>query len=102
MCVKDADLGDLYVWNVISYPNPAKDVVDFNFYLNKPASVSITVYTLTGRVVAKIESEGVPSANSVTWHCGDTGLANGIYIYKLSAQAGTESMFRVNKMVIMQ
>lgn len=72
-------------FNLLSnYPNPFNPTTNIVYELPRQSDVTITVYNITGRVVA-VYNEGLKPAGShrITFNAGS--LSSGIYIYKLQA-----------------
>lgn len=73
------------------YPNPiATDGGDFTFYLNRPAVVSLQIYTLSGRPVFSRHREPCNLGfNHLHWNGNDDSgspVPSGIYLYRLKAE----------------
>jgi len=75
---------------VMNYPNPSKGATTFTFQHNieKPISVKIKIYTISGRAIAEFEKTNVTMDRFVTvdWNGRDKDnneIANGIYLYKI-------------------
>ena len=67
-----------------NYPNPFNSVTSFRFNIKESGLVTLTIYDLLGREVAKLVNGEVESGqHTVSWDAG--GLASGIYLYKLKA-----------------
>ncbi len=87
----------LKITNVFNYPNPFKDNTSFTFQHNYSGAinVSIKIYTVSGRLIKKIERNNISDKFVVIGWTGtdEDGekLANGVYIYKLiiTADNGT-------------
>ena len=64
------------------WPNPARGAATFAFELDREAAVTVAVYDVAGRVVARpVTGERFPAGPSVrVWRPG--GLAGGIYIVR--------------------
>jgi len=82
---------DLKVKNLVNYPNPFKDDTQFTFELTQSADAEIKIYTVAGRLIRSLRP-GILSAgyNQVYWDGKDADgdrLANGVYLYKISAKA---------------
>ena len=79
-------------FNLSSYPNPFNPTTRIRFTLDEPASVSLKVYDLLGRVQATL-MEGAHTAGTfeVLWTV-DATLPSGIYVYRL--QVGDETLTR--------
>jgi len=69
------------------YPNPTRDViVRFRFFLKQNADVKVAVYTLSGDKVWSHEQGYNQGWNEFTWN--STGVANGGYMYLVTASGG--------------
>ena len=67
-----------------NYPNPFNDVTRIRFELPRPSHVTLTVYDLLGRVVARlVDDERDVGRYEVSYTV--TTLASGMYIYELVA-----------------
>ena len=93
--------------NVLNFPNPYATKTQFAFELTASATVSIDVYTLGGRrVIAITEEEPFSSGyNYINWDGRDAygeTLANGVYIYRLKADDGNESVTVIRKLAKFQ
>ncbi|MGC9336589.1 MAG: type IX secretion system sortase PorU [Candidatus Cloacimonadia bacterium] len=78
--------GSLQASNVLNYPNPVKDETRFTFTLTEDAPVTIEIFTISGRSIKKITSNGEKGFNQVYWDARDADgdrLANGVYFYKV-------------------
>jgi hypothetical protein len=74
---------------VSSYPNPAKNVVNFSITLDKALPVTLEIYNIKGQ---KVRSNTLNSAKSgdniIIWDTKDNRgkpCANGVYLYRLQA-----------------
>jgi hypothetical protein len=96
--------GSLALFEVMNCPNPFPDETYFTFMSSTDIdSIVIKVYTATGRLVAKVESGGLPAGyHQIRWDGRDRDgdpIANGVYFYKLVARAGDEKIVAREKMV---
>ena len=68
-----------------NYPNPFNPSTTIPFSLSRAQTVSLTVYDVQGRVVAKLIDREPRSAGAhvVNWHAGS--LPSGVYFYRLEA-----------------
>ena len=67
-----------------NYPNPFNEVTRIRFELPRPSHVTLTVYDLLGRVVARlVDDERDVGRYEVSYTV--TTLASGMYIYELLA-----------------
>jgi len=80
-----------------NYPNPFNPVTTIRYSLDKTSDISITVYSLTGKLVETLYT-GNKSAGeySITWDASH--LASGVYFYKLVS--GSDVMTR--KMMLLK
>ncbi|MCH8272066.1 MAG: T9SS type A sorting domain-containing protein, partial [Candidatus Marinimicrobia bacterium] len=85
---------DLAIERVYNYPNPMlSESTDFTFYLTQPAEVvEISIYTVAGRLIRKIQDYSAVSVGfqTIRWDGTDEvrdRIANGIYIYRLRAKS---------------
>ncbi len=88
------EAGDLTLSEVINYPNPFSNTTAFTFILNTDAEVSIAIFTVGGRLVEKLTGISATAGfNSIEWDGRDSNgeeLANGIYLYKITATANVD------------
>jgi hypothetical protein len=81
----------LKVQNLLNYPNPFKDDTQFTFELTQSAEAEIKIYTVAGRLIRTLHPGILPAGyNQVYWNGKDADgdvLANGVYLYKISAKA---------------
>lgn len=85
------ELAGLVLSGVSNYPNPASEETRFSYHLSEPvADVTIDIYSLSGRLIKTLRGQpgeagyNLSSAWDMTDFTGDI-IANGIYIYKVSA-----------------
>jgi hypothetical protein len=102
---------ELRLTDVLNYPNPFKHGTRFTFYLTEAAEVTIKIYTVAGRLVKVIP--GVAGEATFNWdqmelfwdgrdERGDL-LSNGVYIYKVLADAGGDRKAEeTSKLIIMR
>ena len=65
-----------------TYPNPAVNAVNFEYYVRKEQDVELFIYDVNGRRIAYFEdSEHFNGNNSITWNLD--GVPKGIYFYQL-------------------
>ncbi|MAE86477.1 MAG: sialate O-acetylesterase [Flammeovirgaceae bacterium] len=65
-----------------TYPNPAKDVTNVSFTLNRPMEISLNVQDLSGRQVRIITSKSY-DLGSHTIQIDLSGLESGVYFYSM-------------------
>ncbi|HTW92248.1 MAG TPA: C25 family cysteine peptidase [bacterium] len=81
----------LKLTNCLVYPSPTTGAAKFTFNLSRAALVSVRIYTIAGRLVRVLQP--IPCGfdyNQIQWDGLDKDgvpLANGVYLYKLDAEA---------------
>jgi hypothetical protein len=73
------------VADALFYPNPSTGDGYFTFVLSAPAEVRIRVFSVSGKRLGEMRAEGQLGYNQVAWQSG-AELANGSYIYRISAR----------------
>ena len=73
-----------------NYPNPFNPATTISFNLPSKSFVSLNVFDILGREIAKIVS-GEMSAGSYSRNWNPQGLSSGIYFYRLQVGAFTET-----------
>jgi glucose/arabinose dehydrogenase len=68
-----------------NYPNPFNPTTKINFAIASASNVSLQVYDMSGRIVAELMSNEFIQPGNYSREFDATGLASGIYVYKLSA-----------------
>ena len=95
---------DLRLENVLTYPNPMADQTHFTFLLTRPSDVTIRIYTIAGRLIRVIEDPlGRAGYNQIHWDGLDAQgrtLANGAYIYTVSADDGVEIVKKKETLIV--
>lgn len=80
-----------------NYPNPFNPVTNIKFDIAKTGIVKLVVYDITGRQVAELHN-GELAPGSYKYDFDATGLASGIYFYKLEASKFTS----IKKMILVK
>jgi hypothetical protein len=98
---------EFHLRGVMNYPNPFRDETDFTYYLTQPAEeVTIKIFTLAGRLIATIENAPASAGfNRAHWNGRDADgdvLANGVYLYKLTAKLGERRLEEIQRCVVMR
>jgi hypothetical protein len=82
---------ELAISTPLVYPSPLRDHGYFTFYLSAASSVTVRVFSLSGRLLRTLElPDATPGFNRLAWDgCdrGDVALPNGIYLYAITARA---------------
>jgi hypothetical protein len=90
---------------VVNFPNPFRAGTDFCYVLTAPADeVNIRVYTLAGRLIKTLrDAPGAAGFNRVHWDGRDEDgdeLANGVYLYKVTATQEGKQVAVIGKAVV--
>ncbi|MFN3134040.1 MAG: type IX secretion system sortase PorU [Candidatus Kryptonium sp.] len=89
---KVVEEGEFAIYNVFNYPNPFSDRTYFTFQKvatieDTPIDVEIKIYTLSGKLINKIERHGLTeNFIAIEWDGRDMDgdeIANGVYIYRV-------------------
>ncbi len=95
---------DLAIERVLNVPNPAAGATNFTYILSRPAEVVIRIYTVSGRLIRNLE--GVPGRagyNQVRWNGRDADghlLANGVYLYTVTADDGRKRVREKERLIV--
>ena len=96
----------LQVMNILNFPNPYATTTQFAFEITSSATISIDVYTLGGRRVVSLPEESFSNGyNYINWDGRDAygeRLANGVYLYRLTADDGDERITVIRKLAKFQ
>jgi len=79
-----------------NYPNPFNPATTIGFSLETASDYALTIYNVTGQVVAQFNGSANAGNHSINWDA--TNQASGIYFYKLD----TESYSDTKKMVLLK
>ncbi len=98
---------ELEISHVLNFPNPFANLTTFTYFLSLPADeVAIRVFTLSGRKVWETESAGgCAGYNAFEWDGRDQEgdeLADGVYLYKITARSGRKSVSALGKLAIVR
>ncbi len=81
-----------------NYPNPFNPVTKINFDLPEDSRITMVVYDVTGREVAKIVNNEFRKAGYHTIQFNGSSFASGVYFYSIS----TESYVMTKKMLLIK
>ena len=79
-----------------NYPNPFNPTTSITFSLPTASEYTLTIYNVTGQVVATFAGNGNIGDNTVVWDANDQ--ASGIYFYRLNS----ETFSATKKMVLLK
>jgi hypothetical protein len=89
-----------------NYPNPFNPSTSIGYALPVASSVSITIYDVTGRLIARpFEGEQDAGRHSILWHGRNlqgNNVASGLYLYKLEASSGGGTVVLSRKMLLLK
>jgi len=73
-----------------NYPNPFNPATEIRYDLPEPTPVTLVVYDMLGRVVETLVEERKEAGHhTVRWNAG--GISSGVYFYRMTAGAFTET-----------
>jgi hypothetical protein len=91
MLATQRDTAAVKLTDCLVYPNPTSGPARFTFLLTRAATVSVKIFTIAGRLVRVLPAVACGfDYNQIEWDGRDKDgqpLANGVYLYKLDAQA---------------
>lgn len=95
------------ILTLFNYPNPFSRDTEFTFHLTQPADrVTIKIYTIAGKLLRTLEHHHLEAGfHHIYWNGLDQDrdeLANGVYLYKVTARSGNSQVERIEKLVIMR
>ncbi len=97
---------ELKLLRVMNYPNPFQKHTDFTFELTQPAEVQIKIFTVAGRLIRTIDAGWMGAGfNRIFWNGSDQDgddLANGVYLYKITATNPTGQAIVLEKVIVMR
>lgn len=73
-----------------NYPNPFNPVTNIKFSIPKNGNVKLTVFDITGKVIAELVKENL-NAGEYKIDFDASGLSSGVYFYKLHAEGFSET-----------
>ena len=84
-----------------NYPNPFNPATKINYDLPVDGKVSISLYDISGREVAKLVNE-VKTAGYYTVQFNASNLSSGTYFYRISAEGKGQKFNDTKKMVLIK
>ncbi|MDZ4182930.1 MAG: type IX secretion system sortase PorU [Candidatus Cloacimonadaceae bacterium] len=96
-------VGDLYIERLLLYPNPMAKDGNITFMLSKDSEVEIGIFTITGKRIRSIKTNGRQGFNSIYWDGRDTSgnyPANNTYFVKVTAKADNKKTEKTERLVI--
>ncbi len=90
--------------HVLNFPNPFAHETKFTFELTDDAEISVDIYTLAGRRIKSILPVHFTIGHQqIYWNGRDEYggmLANGVYLYKITANNGSQKINHVGRMAV--
>ena len=90
--------------HVLNFPNPFANDTQFTFEVTASASVSIDVYTLEGQRIKSFYPEQFALGyHRIPWDGRDefgNRLANGVYLYKMTAENDDQKINHIGRLAI--
>ena len=97
---------DLKIMQLLNYPNPFSDRTDITFILTQPAHISVKIFTVAGRMIRALADDANAAGFTVIpWDGRDADgdqLANGVYLYKVTARVGDKKVQEIGKAVVIR
>lgn len=84
-----------------NYPNPFNPMTKIDYDLAKDSKVTISVYDISGRVVATLVNDKKP-AGYYTLEFNASNLSSGVYFYQIIADNGTDKFVKNKKMMLIK
>ena len=90
--------------HVLNFPNPFSRKTQFTFELTNDADITVDIYTLAGRLIKSIHTQNYTLGyHRIAWDGRDeygSLLANGVYLYKMTAEKGTQKIKHFGRLAI--
>ncbi|MBK8550298.1 MAG: T9SS type A sorting domain-containing protein [Ignavibacteria bacterium] len=84
-----------------NYPNPFNPTTKIDFELPYDGKVSVLLYDISGREVAKLVNE-VKTAGYYSVQFNGANLASGMYFYRINAEGNSQNFVSTKKMVLIK
>jgi hypothetical protein len=84
-----------------NYPNPFNPVTTIRGQWPEPSDVQVTVFDVLGRRVA-VPGNGRFAAGVHAFRFDATGVASGVYLYRLEARSASKVFVDVKKMIVIK
>ncbi len=85
-----------------NYPNPFNPSTNIAFDLNEPSEVSVDVYSIVGQKVMTIPAQRMSAGQNQSILLDASGLASGIYIYRVTARTASNVMVNTGRMTLIK
>ncbi|HMQ69936.1 MAG TPA: T9SS type A sorting domain-containing protein, partial [Ignavibacteria bacterium] len=84
-----------------NYPNPFNPVTKISYEIPYDSKVSLKIFDISGREIRTLVDE-YKAAGYYTIDLNASGLASGIYFYRISAEGNGNSFTAVKKMMVLK
>ncbi len=95
---------ELAIRDALNYPNPFSEETEFTFMLTQDATVTLQVFTVSGRKVYEVGPFACARGyTALSWDGLDVegdALANGVYLYRIVARTDKAKAETIGKLVI--
>ena len=85
-----------------NYPNPFNPSTTIEFDLEVSAEVTLAVFDLVGRQVLTVPAQQVTAGARQQIHVNASSLASGLYLYRITARAATQTFTAVGRMALIK
>jgi hypothetical protein len=85
-----------------NYPNPFNPTTKINFDLPADSKVTLVIYDVTGRQVAKLLNNELRTAGYYTMDFNGSSMASGIYFYRFIAESAGKQTIISKKMTLLK
>ena len=96
-----SELQSLGLFNIFNYPNPFSQDTQFTFEVNQTADITLAIFTLGGRKIMEFYPTVYTSGyHTIDWNGNDAfggQLANGVYLYRIQAEANGEKVSSIGR-----
>lgn len=82
---------ETFPMEIVTYPNPFVDEVNFKFYMNDGGKVDLIVRDLMGRIVYTHEENYTPGLHLKTLHTHEFTIKSQVYVYQMLVDGKTRT-----------
>ncbi len=99
---------EFMIIDLFNLPNPFGNTTTFTFTLagpREPDEVLIKIYTVAGRLIQELNTNGIIGFNKIPWDGRDKDgdqIGNGVYLYKVIVKEGNKQIEALSKLVRMR
>lgn len=85
-----------------NYPNPFNPTTNITFDLPQAATVTVNVYDVMGRRVLSVPSASFTAGTSQSISIDASNLSSGTYLYRVTAEMGSNSRVETGSMILLK